>query len=137
MLITLLLVVHGLVALALVGVILIQRSEGGGLGVGGSPAGFMSARGAADLLTRSTVVLASIFIGTSLLLAILAGYQRQPRQIDPNLARSVAPVPVAEPSEPIAGDAPMFPGTPAAGEPVPKVAQGSNSQKSDGVPLAE
>jgi preprotein translocase subunit SecG len=134
MLITLLLVVHGLLALALVGVILIQRSEGGGLGVGGSPTGLMSARGAADLLTRSTVILAAAFIGTSLLLAILAGYERQPRQIDPNLARpAAAPAP---PAAPLPGDPPMFPNTPA-GEAVADSAQGKARNGADEVPLAQ
>jgi len=51
---TFLLVVHAIIAAALVGVILVQRSEGGGLGMGGSPSGLMSARGAADFLTRAT-----------------------------------------------------------------------------------
>ena len=59
---TFLLVVQAIVAALLVTVILMQKSEGGGLGVGGSPAGLMSARGAADFLTRSTTVLASIFV---------------------------------------------------------------------------
>ena len=62
MLFTFLLIVQSLVAAALVGVILVQRSEGGGLGVGGSSSGFMTARGAADLLTRSTAVLGKLFV---------------------------------------------------------------------------
>ena len=57
-----LIVVQGIIAAALVGVILMQRSEGGGLGMGGSPAGLLSARGAADFLTRTTTVLATLFI---------------------------------------------------------------------------
>jgi preprotein translocase subunit SecG len=57
-----LLIVQTLVAASLVGVILMQRSEGGGLGVGGSSSGFMTARGAADFLTRSTAVLGGLFI---------------------------------------------------------------------------
>ena len=72
MLFTFLLVVQALVAAALVGVILMQRSEGGGLGTGGSPTGLMSARGAADFLTRSTAVLATLFIALSIVLAVLA-----------------------------------------------------------------
>src|SRR3546814_14525007 len=55
---TFILVVQAIVAAALVGVVLMQRSEGGGLGVGGSPSGLMSARGAADFLTRATTILA-------------------------------------------------------------------------------
>ena len=59
-------VVQALIAASLVGVILMQRSEGGGLGVGGSPAGLMSARGAADFLTRATAVLATLFVVLSI-----------------------------------------------------------------------
>lgn len=72
--ITVILVIHLLIATALVGVILIQRSEGGALGGlgGGSMGGLMTARGTANLLTRTTAILAACFIGTSLLLAILA-----------------------------------------------------------------
>ncbi|MGI4877717.1 MAG: preprotein translocase subunit SecG, partial [Janthinobacterium lividum] len=67
MLITFILVVHGLISLALVGVILLQKSEGGGLGIGGGNAGgMMTARGAADLLTRSTMILAGLFVATSI-----------------------------------------------------------------------
>ena len=54
-----LLIVQSVVAISLIGVILMQRSEGGGLGVGGSSSGFMTARGAADFLTRSTAILAA------------------------------------------------------------------------------
>jgi len=67
-----LLVVQAIVAAALVGVILVQRSEGGGLGIGGSPSGMMSARGAADFLTRSTRWLAIVFVALSIALAALA-----------------------------------------------------------------
>ena len=62
MLFTFLLVVHIIVATALVAVILMQRSEGGGLASGGNPGGLMSARGAADFLTRMTAILATIFV---------------------------------------------------------------------------
>ena len=67
-----LLVLQAIVAAALVGVILIQRSEGGGLGVGGSPSGMMSARGAADFLTKATRWLAVVFVGLSIVLAAIA-----------------------------------------------------------------
>jgi preprotein translocase subunit SecG len=82
---TFLLVVHGFVALALVVVILVQRSEGGGLGMGGSPSGLMSARGAADLLTRLTTVFASLFVLLSIGLAIYAAGGHSTK-IDPTLA---------------------------------------------------
>ena len=74
--ITVVLVIHLLIATAMVGVILIQRSEGGalsGLG-GGTMGGMMTARGTANLLTRATAILAGCFIATSLVLAILAGH---------------------------------------------------------------
>lgn len=73
-------VVHLLIALALVGVVLVQRSEGGGLGLGGGSGGmggFMTARGTANLLTRATAGLAAAFMVTSLVLAILAGGHSQ------------------------------------------------------------
>lgn len=69
---TFLLVVQALVAAVMIGVILMQKSEGGGLGVGGSPAGLLSARGAGDFMTRATTILACIFVGLSILLAALA-----------------------------------------------------------------
>ncbi len=73
---TVILVIHLLLAIALVGSILIQRSEGGGLGMGGGGGGmggFMTGRAAANMLTRVTAVLAACFIATSLTLAIMAG----------------------------------------------------------------
>ena len=75
---TLVLTIHILIALALIGSVLLQRSEGGGLGIGGVGAGggFMTARGTANLMTRVTAILAAAFFATSLLLAILAGSQR-------------------------------------------------------------
>lgn len=68
-----LLIIHFLVAVALVAVILMQRSEGGALGMGGGPGGMMTGRGAANLLTRTTMILGAVFIGNSILLAILSG----------------------------------------------------------------
>jgi len=70
---TVVIVIHLLVVLALVGVVLLQRSEGGGLGVGGG-SGFMTARGAANALTRATAILATAFFITSLALSLLARY---------------------------------------------------------------
>mgnify|MGYP002620527289 FL=1 len=77
---TLLIVIHLMVVLALVGVVLLQRSEGGGLGIGGG-SGFMTARGAANALTRTTALLAAAFFATSLALSILARYGDQPIDI--------------------------------------------------------
>ena len=98
------LVVHLLVTLALIGVILIQRSEGGGLGVGGGAGGmgqFMSVRGTANLLTRMTALLAAAFMGTSITLAILAGGGSTPSAI-------VEEAPAAEePAEESSGGVPL------------------------------
>jgi len=94
-------VVQALVAAALVGVILIQRSEGGGLGVGGSPSGLMSARGAADFLTRTTAILAVLFVLLSIILAALAVDVSTGREIDTSLERGSP----AAPADPLAGAA--------------------------------
>src|SRR3954465_12387604 len=123
---TFLLIIQTAVALLLITLILMQRSEGGGLAGGGSPAGLMSARGAADFLTRGTAILASIFVALSILLAALAANQRTGHVIDPNLARPIAP------TQPLPGQAPpaAAPGaTPAPAAP----AQGNQT----GVPLAQ
>jgi preprotein translocase subunit SecG len=76
-------VIHLLIALALVGVVLVQRSEGGGLGIGssGGMGNFMTARGTTNLLTRTTAILATAFMVVSLVLAILAGQGREQRSI--------------------------------------------------------
>ena len=87
-----LLIVQTLIAVALIGVILMQRSEGGGLGVGGSSSGFMTARGAADFLTRSTAVLGGLFIVLSIVMAAYAGASRKPTKIDTSLANTAAPL---------------------------------------------
>lgn len=77
---TVIIVIHLMVVLALVGVVLLQRSEGGGLGIGGG-SGFMTARGAANALTRTTGILAIAFFATSLGLSILARYSDRPIDI--------------------------------------------------------
>ena len=77
---TVLIVIHLMIVLALVGVVLLQRSEGGGLGIGGG-SGFMTARGAANALTRATAILAAAFFVTSLGLSIIARYGEQPIDI--------------------------------------------------------
>lgn len=77
---TVLIVVHLMIVLALVGVVLVQRSEGGGLDIGGG-SGFMTARGAANALTRATAILAAAFFATSLALSLLARYGDKPIDI--------------------------------------------------------
>ncbi len=93
-----LLVVHAIIAAALVTVILMQRSEGGGLGMGGSPSGLMSARGAANFLTRATAVLAALFVLFSITLAVIAANHRT-ATIDTSRARSPAPATQGVPLE--------------------------------------
>jgi preprotein translocase subunit SecG len=73
MLIGVLLTINIIVCIALIGVVLMQRSEGGALGMGGGGGGFMTARGAGDLLTRTTWILFSVFLIISLALTILTG----------------------------------------------------------------
>ncbi|WP_265563135.1 preprotein translocase subunit SecG [Sphingomicrobium arenosum] len=112
-----LLVVQALIAAALVGAILMQRSEGGGLGVGGSSAGVMTARGKADFLSRSTAILATLFIAMSIILAAVAATRDDDRGLDTSLAGETAPVA----GEAAPGEAPAEPEAPAE----------------DGVPLAQ
>jgi preprotein translocase subunit SecG len=104
------LVIHLLLAIGLVGVVLLQRSEGGGLGIGGSGGGgmggFMTGRATADLLTRTTAILATAFMITSLVLAIIAAHDRkaatgsildQPAQTAPATTEPAAPAaPIAK-----------------------------------------
>ena len=102
---TILLVVHLIIALSLVGVVLMQRSEGGGLGIGGGGGmgGFMTGRATANLLTRATAVLAACFFVTSLALAILASGSRETRSIlDAPPPAAEEPAKPAEPSAPLA-----------------------------------
>ncbi len=111
---TFLLIVQTLVAASLVAVILMQRSEGGGLGVGGSSGGLMTARGAADFLTRATSVLGGIFIFLSILLAAIAGVSTESTTVDTSLARE-------QPFQPV-GQAPAAPATtPVGNETAPAV----------------
>ena len=123
---TFLLIVQALVAATLVGTILMQRSEGGGLGVGGSSAGFMTARGAADFLTRATSVLGALFIVLSILLAAVAGVNGKDGKIDTSLVKNA---PVTAPGAP----APFGPGQPPATAP----AQPAGKTPAPAVPLAQ
>jgi preprotein translocase subunit SecG len=124
---TFLLIVQTLVAASLVGVILMQRSEGGGLGVGGSSSGFMTARGAADFLTRATSILGGLFIILSIALAAIAGVSRTPTKVDTSLVNQAAPVSTSN-VVPLAPDAapataPAQPATGNQAEPAVPLAQ--------------
>jgi preprotein translocase subunit SecG len=80
---TVIILIHLMIVLAMIGVVLLQKSEGGGLGIG-STGGFLSSRGTANVLTRTTAALAIFFFATSLILSILAGWDRKPRSIIQN-----------------------------------------------------
>jgi preprotein translocase subunit SecG len=111
MLLGFLLVLQIIVAVALTGVILLQRSEGGALGMGGGPSGFMTARGAGDLLTRTTAILATLFFVLSIALTVVVAQGRGAGSVVDRL-RVVAlnPDALAPPTP-----APAAPGAPAAG----------------------
>ena len=118
-----LLIVQTLIAVSLIGTILMQRSEGGGLGVGGSSSGFMTARGAADFLTRSTAVLGGMFIVLSIVMAAYAGASRKPTKIDTSLANTAAPF--------------EQPKTAPAQKPVGPAGTPDQNQQAPAVPLAQ
>src|SRR5580704_15731211 len=99
---TVVIVIHLMIVVVLIGAVLLQKSEGGGLGMGGG-AGFMSSRGTANLLTRTTAVLAVGFFVTSLFLSWLASYDRKPTTI-------IGGQPASQ-SQPAGGPAPIAPPT--------------------------
>jgi preprotein translocase subunit SecG len=118
------LAIHVLLAVALIGIVLLQRSEGGGLGIGGGMSGFMTGRSSANLLTRVTAALAALFFTTSLVLAILASTPSRsgfdlgtpvPQPAPASTAPSApAPAPAPEPAAPApeSGAAPQAPAVP-------------------------
>jgi|SRR6266850_1190427 preprotein translocase subunit SecG len=96
-------VVHLMIVLAMIGFVLLQKSEGGGFAAG-SNAGFLSSRGSANVLTRTTAYLAGAFFVTSLLLSILAGFHRNPTTIlQPTANGPAAPSPSGAPATPLGG----------------------------------
>ncbi len=99
---TVVIVIHLMIVAVLIGTVLLQKSEGGGLGMGGG-AGFMSSRGTANLLTRTTAVLAVGFFVTSLLLSWIASYDRKPASI-------IGGQPASQ-SQPAGGATPVAPPT--------------------------
>jgi len=127
---TFILIVQTLVAVTLITMILMQRSEGGGLAGGGSPAGMMSARGASDFLTRGTAILATFFVSLSIVLAAMAAGQRGGRVIDPTLAR-----PASGPAAPAAPPAGAIPGLQPAPKAAAPAAQPAGNQT--GAPVAQ
>ena len=128
---TFLLVVQALVAAAMIGVILMQKSEGGGLGVGGSPAGLLSARGAADFMTRATTILATAFVALSILLAAMASVGRSGSTIDTSLSKA-AQTSGAAPASSLTGPAQQAPANaapaPASDDPLAAAAAAASQQ---------
>jgi preprotein translocase subunit SecG len=102
---TVLIVIHLMVVLAMIGLVLLQRSEGGALGIGGGSGAFLTGRGATNVLTRTTAILAAAFFVTSIGLTILARLESRPSDILERL-----------PAQPAAGAQPQAP-APPAGEP--------------------
>ncbi len=128
---TFLLIVQTIVAMAMITVILMQRSEGGGFASGGSPSGLMTARGASDFLTRSTSILAVIFVGLSIVLAGLAANTGGPRTIDPSLMRQAPAAPV-QPQQPF-----TLPGATPQAAPAEQAPAPAATNQSGGVPIAQ
>jgi preprotein translocase subunit SecG len=91
---TVIIVIHLMIVATLIATVLLQKSEGGGLGMGGG-AGFMSSRGTANLLSRTTAILAAGFFLTSLFLSWLASYDRKPSSIIPTTQSQPAGAPAA------------------------------------------
>lgn len=137
---TVLIIIHLIIVLALIGVVLLQRSEGGGMGLGGGGggvSGFMTGRGQANALTRATAVLAGLFFLTSMALAIMAGTSRAPRSILDGTAPAGQQTPaggqggnVLEQLQRLQGDQPAAPApsAPAPGVPAPAAPQVPQSQ---------
>jgi preprotein translocase subunit SecG len=109
---TVILLIHVMICVGLVGVVLLQRSEGGALGIGGGGGGFMTGRSAGNALTKTTAVLAACFFATSLALSILASQQRPAPTILPGGAGGLAPLQIPGAPAPAAPEAPAAPQAP-------------------------
>ncbi len=134
---TFLLIVQTLVAAALAAVILMQRSEGGGLGVGGSSAGLMTARGAADFLTRATAILGTIFVVLCIALAAIAGTRGQSQSVDASVANQAAPISPLEPGGNPLSAPPAGPNTAPPNNAAPGTQQPAAPADNGTVPLAQ
>ncbi len=117
---TVIIVIHLMVVATMIGVVLLQRSEGGGLGIGGR-GGFLTSRGTANVLTRTTAILAAVFFTTSIALTLIAGWERKPRSIlEGNPSSPTAPGPPPAPGggggvlDKLRGGAPQPPAGPQA-----------------------
>lgn len=119
---TVIIVVHLMIVTAMIGFVLLQRSEGGGLGIG-STGGFLTSRGTANVLTRTTAILAAAFFATSLMLSAIAGMDRKPKSI---LQNSSAPATQSVPG------APAAPTVPSSGGGVLDTLRGQSEQQPSG-----
>src|SRR5580692_12848441 len=120
---TVVIVIHLMIVLTMIGVVLLQKSEGGGLGMGGGGGGgFLSSRGTANVLTRTTAFLALGFFVTSLLLSVLAGLERKPRSI---VAPGAAPASVPTPGAPLGQGGGGLLDSLRGGEPAPPAPAGT------------
>ncbi len=114
---TVVIVVHLMLVIAMIGVIMLQKSEGGGLGIG-STGGFMTSRGTANVLTRATALLALGFFITSLVLSMIAGHERKPSSIlggapaSSGVLNQLGGGPAQQPAAPAAPSAPAGPQVP-------------------------
>ena len=98
------LVIHLMIAIALIAVILMQKSEGGALGIGGGGmSNFMTGRGTANVLTRTTAILAACFMLTSVLLVVIPRIGSQAPSIIPETTNPAIPLPTPTPSAPASG----------------------------------
>lgn len=130
---TVLLVIHLMIAMALVGVVLLQKSEGGALGIGGGGGGgFLTGRGTANLLTRITAGLAAAFFTTSILLTLLANHSATPGSVFDTV--KPATTDGAQPGAPAEPGKPAPAGTPGRGGILDKL-QGGQSRAPAEVPL--
>jgi preprotein translocase subunit SecG len=118
---TVIIVIHLMLVAAMIGLVLLQKSEGGGLGMGGGGGGFLTSRGTSNVLTRTTAILAAGFFATSLVLSIIAGWERKPRSIlqDTGAPTTQVPAPGTSPNpggllDRLRGDPGATPAAPAA-----------------------
>jgi preprotein translocase subunit SecG len=114
MLINLLLVLEVIVSVLLIAIVLLQKSEGGALGMGGGPSGFMTARGAGDLLTRTTWILAALFFSLALGLTLLSGRDRAGSSVVDRLkVDAINPATLPQPQQQAPATQPGAPAQPA------------------------
>jgi len=125
---TVIIVIHLMVVLAMTGVVLLQRSEGGGLGMGNT-GGFLTSRGSANVLTRTTATLAAVFFATSLVLSILAGWDRKPHSI-------LEGTPLTQPAGPAGAPQPLAPGGRGVLDTLRQQGQSSGQQGQPATPAA-